>query len=369
MTTQINRRVLAVFGLVALPLLLAAGMLAFGAGESRLRNAYGQELTNIAELISGVTDAYVYRRIIDASTLARIPTVRAAAEEGSRRPFDQGAVLELDKQWQSSRTPPAAVTGVLQNEASRFLSDLAVQDTTYREVLLTDRQGRLIAASNRTTDYYQADEPWWQEAFDNGARGRVFITGVVHDESARATAINIAAPVANADESQVVGVIKVIVDIRELITIVEGMRLGETGSAALVREDGSLVLARPDTESRFFATDELRRHVGIKRQGGESLYQLHFRARVGDGSARLIGVAPNQLGASYPNLSWVVVVSQAESELFGPLQTQSRWLLVVMAIAGLVALLLAVMFSAKLAAPPIAESMHLSTHPAVPRLE
>ena len=183
---------------------------------------------------------------------------------------------------------------------------------------MTDRQGRLIAASNRTTDYYQADEPWWQEAFDNGARGRVFITGVVHDESARATAINIAAPVANADESQVVGVIKVIVDIRELITIVEGMRLGETGSAALVREDGSLVLARPDTESRFFATDELRRHVGIKRQGGESLYQLHFRARVGDGSARLIGVAPNQLGASYPNLSWVVVGLSSRIQLSAP---------------------------------------------------
>lgn len=369
MTRLINHRVLAVFAIVALPLLAVAGLLAFGAGESRLRSAYGQELTNIAELITGATDAYVYRRIIDASTLARIPTIRAAAAEASRRPFDEDAALALDKEWRSSRNLSPALTAVLENEASRFLADLGARDGIYREVLVTDRQGRLIAASNRTSDYYQADEEWWQAAFDNGGRGRVFVSGVLYDESASVKAINIAASIANADESQVVGVIKVIADIRELAAIVEGMRLGETGSAALVREDGSIVLAPPGADSRFFATDELREHIEIKRQGAESLYQLHFSARAGDGRARLVGVAPSQLGASYPTLSWVVVVSQAESELFGPLRTQTSWLLVVLAISSLVMLLLAVMFSARLAAPPIPEDMHLSTHPTVHRLD
>ncbi len=369
MTTLINQRVLTVFAIVALPLLAVAGLLAFGTGESRLRSAYGQELTHIAELITGATDAYVYRRIIDASTLARIPTIRAAAAEASRRPFDEGAALDLDKEWRSSRNLPPALTAVLQNEASRFLADLAGRDGIYREVLVTDRQGRLIAASNRTSDYYQADEEWWEESFDKGGRGRVFVSGVLYDESARVQAINIAAPITNADESQVVGVIKVIADIRELAAIVEGLRLGETGTAALVREDGSIVLAPQGAESRFFATDQLREQIEIKRQGAESLYQLHFSARAGDGTARLVGVAPSQLGASYPQLSWVVVVSQAESELFDPLQTQTSWLLVVLAISAFVVLLLAVIFSARLATPPIPEKMHLSTHPVVHRLD
>lgn len=369
MTGLINQRVLAVFAIVALPVFAVAGLLAFGAGESRLRRAYGQQLTNIAELITGATDAYVYRRIIDASTLARIPTIRAAAAEASRRPFDEAAALALDKEWQSSRNLSPALTAVLQNEASRFLTDLAARDAIHREILVTDRQGRLIAASNRTSDFYQADEDWWQEAFDNGGRGRVFVSGVLYDESARVKAIDIAASIASADESQVVGVIKVIADTRELAAIVEGMRLGETGSAALVREDGSLVLAPPGADSRFFATEQLREHIEIKRQGAESLYQLHFSARAADGTARLVGVAPSQLGASYPSLNWVVAVSQGESELFGPLRTQASWLLVVLAISGLVVLLLAVIFSARLAASPIPENMHLSTHPTVHRLD
>lgn len=369
MTTQINRRVLAVFAILALPLLIVAGLLAFNVGESRLRGVYGQELTHIAELITGATDAYVYRRIIDASTLARIPTIRTAAAEASRRPFEQDKVLEVDKEWQSNRNLPPALIGLLQNEASRFLADLAARDSIYREVLVTDQQGRLIAASNRTSDYYQADEEWWQEAFDDGAHGRIFVSGALYDDSARAKAIHIAAPIINADENRVVGVIKVVADIRELAAIVESMRMGETGSAALVREDGSLVLSRQGDESRFFATDQLREHIGNRQQGAESLYQLHFSARASDGGARLVGVAPSQLSASYPSLNWVGVVSRAESELFDPLQAQASWLLLALALSALVVLVLAVAFSAQLAAPPIADDMHLSTHPAVHRLD
>lgn len=365
----INRRVLIVFAIVAFPLLIVAGLVAFNAGESSLRTAYGQELTHVAEVVTAATDAYVFRRILDASVLARVPTIRAAAAEASRRPFEQTAVLELDRQWQSNQSLPPASAGILQNETSRLLADLAVRDATYKEILVTDRPGRLIAATNRTTDYYQGDEEWWQETFSGGTRGRVFVSGVHFDESAGVNAINIAAPIVGADESQVVGVIKVIVDVRELAAIVGGLRLGETGAAMLVREDGSIVLAAQGDDSRFFASDQLREHVTIKKQGAQSLYQLHFRAGLGDGVTRLVGVAPSQLGASYPKLSWVVAVSQAESELFGPLRVQASRLLLVLALSALAVLILATIFSAELAAPPIPENMHLSTHPPVHRLD
>lgn len=365
----INRRPLTVFAIVALPLLVVAGLLAFNAGESNLRDNYGRELTHVAELVTGATDVYAFRRVLDASLLARVPTIRSVSIEASRRPFDQAAALDLDQQWQSSQDLPPPAAAILQNEASRYLVDLAAHDGIYKEILVTDRSGRLIAATNRTSDFYQADEEWWQEAFAGGVRGKVFVSGIHYDDSAAVNAINIAAPVVAADDSQVVGVIKVIVDVRELASIIEAFRLGETGAATLVREDGSLVLAPPGAASRFFAADQLREHVTTKQQGAESLYQLHFRAVLGDGSARLVGVAPSQLGASYPNLNWLVAVSQAESELFSPLRTQASWLLLVLAVSALAVLVLATWFSTQLATPPIPENMHLSVHPHVHRVD
>ena len=77
----------------------------------------------------------------------------------------------------------------------RTLTDIVAHDRIYREMILTDRQGRLIAASNPTTDYFQGDEDWWLAAFDDGRRGRVSIGDVRWDPSARAYAIEISAPV------------------------------------------------------------------------------------------------------------------------------------------------------------------------------
>ena len=201
------------------------------------------------------------------------------------------------------------------NTAARFLSDVTRQDPVYREVLLTDRFGRLVAASERTTDYFQADEVWWKEAYGDGVHGQVFVTGAVYDESAQSHAIQIAVPVTNASETTVVGVLKVIADIRELSAIVTGARIGETGNAALVRPDGSLVLrstSGSDAGESFFAAETLRRELATRDKGQGSLFQLSFAASTSVSETRLVGVAPSQLGSSYPNVGWLVVVSQDE---------------------------------------------------------
>jgi len=42
------------------------------------------------------------------------------------------------------------------------------------EVFVTDAKGALVAATNRTSDYYQGDETWWQNTA--GENGRVFVS-------------------------------------------------------------------------------------------------------------------------------------------------------------------------------------------------
>jgi hypothetical protein len=366
-----NVRVLSVFGIVSLPLLLVAGLLTVGAGRSELRESHGRQLTQIAEHIASVTDAVVYRLIINASVLGRVPSLRDAASTANLVAYDEVSTRTLDGSWQRGSSVPGPLDGLLTNAASRFLRDVTTEDPVYRELLLTDRLGRLIGASERTSDYLQADEDWWTEAFGDGVRGRLFVSGVRYDESAQTDAIEIAVPVTT--ESSVVGVLKVIADIRELTTLVGGMRIGLTGDARLVRPNGSLVLgraAKTDPAVSFFAANVLRQRLEASPPEGQgALYRLSFSAPSTGGETRLIGLASSQISASYPNLDWLVAVSQAESELFGPVDAQAQWLLLMLAVAALTMILLAVLFSAWLAAPPIPDDMHLSTHPKVTRID
>jgi hypothetical protein len=367
---RINVRVFNVFLIVGLVMLAIASAFVLGIGQGQLRTAYGEHLGQVADEAAAAIDAYVYRRIIDASILARVPDVRQEAADGSRRPFDLEAVRQIDQEWQRTRTAPVSVRGLFDTRASAFLVDVSQQEPIYRELLLTDRQGRLIAASRTTSNYYQAEEDWWRDAFGGGVSGRLTVTDVRWDESSRVYALEIVAPVADPSGSDLVGILKIVADVRELGTVLGGVRLGNTGEASLLRDDGSFVfsLRTLDPKARFFATDLLRERLQATQQA-QPQGHISFSATSTDGTSRLVGAAQSQLRASYPQLAWVVAVSQDDSELFLPIRAQFISLLLVLALTAVAVLLFALWLSTRLAALPPDTDLHLVTHQRVHRIE
>ena len=98
---------------------------------------------------------------------------------------------------------------ILGNEVSQRLRDLTENDLHPREMLLTDARGELVAADVKTDDYFQADEGWWQTAFNEG-KGKLYISTVVQEPDGTET-VEIAMPVygETADGRRVViGVLK-----------------------------------------------------------------------------------------------------------------------------------------------------------------
>ncbi len=306
----------------------------------------------------------MFRRIIDAQILTRVPAIQEVAAAGDAQPFDAAKVSALDQDWVRARGAEAQRLGMLDNPASRFLRDIVDNDRIYREIIVTDRHGRLVAASNVTTDYDQADEDWWRVAYDDGVRGRVNVTDVMWDDSARVHAVEIALPIASQPGEPFVGILKVVADARELLAGVGSIQIGSTGEAMLIRQDGTVVYSRgtAGTKSTFFAADLLRAWLKTDH-GGDPQYRLHFSAQNRDGRAWAVGIAPSQLSASYPNLTWLVAVTQSEDELFAPVRAQWWHLLAVLGLMAAVVLALAAWFSVRLAAPSIEPEMHIYQHP------
>jgi len=363
----INYRVFTTLLLIGLPVLVVASFLVLENGRAKLRDAFGLKLSQRAEQSASAIDAYVYRRIVDVSMLARVPDVRAEAERANLRPVVPGQAADMDRAFAAVDVKRPAVVAILGTPASKYFADITRQDPIYREILLTDRAGRLISASNITSDYDQSDEDWWKRVMADPTRGEATLSDVRWDDSARIYAMEIAVPVSGQDERPA-GVLKIVADIREMLASVAGMDIGSDGEAMLVRRNGTIVFSRQAVQAsaRFFGADRLKERLDAAESGGPS--RLFFTADTADGASQLIGVATSQLSSTYPHLPWVVVAWQPASELLAPVQSLYRSLLLVLALTAICVLGLAFWFSLRLSKAPMGIDMELVPHAPIRRV-
>lgn len=346
---RINSTVLSVFLLVSLPVLAAGVLLVLLIAQATLRDTFGSHLANVAEQTAAGVDAYVYRKVLDVSMLGRTRDIREAVQGA-----DGGDAARLSA-----------------NSASRYLADLVSHDSVYREIIVTDRAGQLVASSRAAVPRNVSGDDWWKATVDDGVVGRVFVTQLRWDANEGVSVMQVSAPVPEAGSDRLAGVVRVAFDARELLAPVAGVQLGDTGVATLVRDNGSVVFSRAsnDPSARFFAAQELSEGLtklsasaGVRQDG------LHFTANDSDGAPYIVGVARSQLSRSFPNLSWLVAVSQAESELIGPVRSIGWHLLLVFLVTVVLVLALALFFSMRLHAPPIDAGMELVEHRPISRM-
>ena len=346
---RINSTVLSVFLLVSLPVLAGGVLLVLLFAQATLRDTYGRHLSHVAQQTAAGVDAYVYRKVLDVSMLGRIPDVRRAVQAA----------------------PDADAARLTANSASRYLADLVAHDPVYREIIVTNRTGQLVAASRAATLRDVSGDDWWKATVDDGVVGRVFVTQLRWDASEGVSVMQVSAPVPEETGDRLMGVVRVVLDARELLAPVAGMELGATGMATLVRDNGTVVFSRASNEpsARFFATRELTEGLSrLSSVEGTRQDSMYFTAEGADASPYVVGVAQSQLNRSFPNLSWLVAVSQAESELVGPVRSIGWYLLLVFVVTVLLVLALALFFSMRLHAPPIDTDVGLVEHRPVSRM-
>ncbi|MFT3892836.1 MAG: GAF domain-containing protein [Anaerolineales bacterium] len=145
-------------------------------------------------------------------------------------------LISVDKQWAAADDSSPLVKRVLNNGLSEELSKFQKQFPEYVEVFVTDKYGAIIASTNRTSDYYQADEEWWQSAWNNG-RGNIYVSQPEFDQSSNTMSINLAMPINAANSTELVGVLRATLDVSSLLQVVDNVDVGETGHADLIFRD------------------------------------------------------------------------------------------------------------------------------------
>lgn len=144
----------------------------------------------------------------------------------------------IDRDWSEQAASAEILKSSIETTPlSEYLRDLLSTEPSEVEMFITDKQGFNIAMSNRTTDYWQADEEWWQEA----ASGKIYISSPIYDESSHYWALNIAVPVYKfGNPNNFLGVVRGTVDITSMLDEIFNIEFGESGRGFFVSNDGKL---------------------------------------------------------------------------------------------------------------------------------
>ncbi len=259
-----------------------------------------------------IEDAHVY--VSDTSSHNYI--IKSNSQyEGMTRDEIEARMLEMDNKWLSAGRDSALISGYIKNDVAQELSAIVSNDPDVAEIFVTDKYGALVAASNVTSDFYQADEEWWQAA--SGIRGKdVYIEDIVFDESAGMTGIVLAVPIFDMS-LQFIGVCKIVLDADRVLEPLKGPKKPGDRQTALVDKEGKIIYhEKPEIIGKdFLAENNNWKNIFQTYSGSFVLDKPNLHnadSFVSYSEVRSPVLAKN-------NLAWKVFVIQGIKQAFRPL--------------------------------------------------
>ncbi|MBN2117492.1 MAG: GAF domain-containing protein [Anaerolineales bacterium] len=310
--------------------MVSVGTIAFLTNRSlsaNLTENIGNNMSALANSKAIEIRETVGREISLLKTLALNERIQDSVKNASQKaPLTEAEIEQLDNQWRAAPTNNTAswlVASVLDNDISSQLRQFQNQFPQNVEVFLTNQQGTLLAATNRTSDYYQGDEEWWQIAY----RERVYIGQPEYDESSQKLAIIVAIAIREEQSSNVLGILRTTVNFDALAPALAAGSVGETGQIVLYLPGRQELALEPGEAGTFLVT---QRETGfdinlLTDSRAAYLETAHYQTPVLASQARASSsddVSEDAMAVT--KLYWRVIVFQPLEEALQPVRVQTR---------------------------------------------
>jgi len=225
--------------LIIIILVLSVGF--FSAGQSRelLEKSIGEgssllvydTMSEINRTVYGMVEEFQIQ--VDSNNYGFQELVKKSNREFSLLGSEQDIydyIIEKDMKWVN--TPEnetiSLMDDIFDNNMSRRLKDkieFHEEKYSYRlfgEIFVTNKYGANVGQTGRTSDYYQADEEWWQYVREDG----LYLGEVGYDQSADIFSIDVVVRIDN-ENGDFIGVLKAVWDIENIFRIMENSKLSE----------------------------------------------------------------------------------------------------------------------------------------------
>lgn len=346
-------------------------VLSFGGGvgvyfllvaERALQNSVGQSSLFLAEDLIERIDKDIADKIKQIQLYTRDASLQVALER-SNKFFEEledlsAYIAKEDEAWQA--VPAHELNPLMRDLIENNVSGTLRQEflefwqqqygfPVYGEAFVTNRYGLNIAQTGRTSDYYQADEEWWQQAVEKG----FFVNDIEYDESAQTWTMPMGVRVEDS-QGNLLGVVKAIPLAEKLFRQAEltGRRY-QTTETQLLTKDGSLMYSTLP----FVMFDDLSQQPFFQqaREG------KGFFVSQENGRKRLFAYTRSVGFHDFPGLQWILLISHDTQEVFSPIQALRRTL----GFSGVGLLALTFVFMAvltRMISVPLRKLMHAVEH-------
>ncbi|MEK6958917.1 MAG: sensor histidine kinase [archaeon] len=232
--------------------------------------------------------------------------------------------LSVDKSWIYSPfgEDPKIVSDVINNSVSNELrKEILISEEIYglplfSEVFLTNKYGAVIAETSKTTDYYQADEAWWQNARNEG----IYVSDIIYDASSKTHGLELCISV-NDKNGSFAGVLKVVMDIRAFTNLIEDLKKnayskdGKKLEVEFITSDGKLMYS---TAPHRPYEDISRRDYAQKVLSFGPPYFITYYDITHKEDLFMFAYANSFGEINFPNLGWSVITYRPANEVLEP---------------------------------------------------
>ena len=262
----------------------------------------------------------------------------AAGENSEEQKEIRAKIDEVESRWPGLGADDPLLRGILTSEIAGQLNAFRSLHQVFAEIFVTDRHGRVLAATGKTSDYGQDDEEWWRRGFSLKS-GVNYVEGIHYDESARVFSLDVAVPIrdrARADAPPF-GVLKGVMNVTPLFDFADPIPSGDAATRQVMLEDGRL-LATLQSSGAEPMKERIPNDARVKILRDQTGWMI---SKVADSQKELIGYAPLDIGGKLSNRLEVtgatpmyVLIRQSADVVLAPARQQ----ILLLGLAGAVTL-------------------------------
>ncbi|HEY7819166.1 MAG TPA: hypothetical protein VIG29_13160, partial [Vicinamibacteria bacterium] len=115
--------------------------------------------------------AQVEARVSIVREWAADPILVQAVREANSSGRSMAEIQTINGEWEDATGVTPFMRTLIDHPAARRLKELRSSHPEIQEAFLTDAAGANVAITNKTSDFYQGDEPQYREAFKEGKGG------------------------------------------------------------------------------------------------------------------------------------------------------------------------------------------------------
>ena len=175
-----------------------------------------------------ILQSEVNTKIEQSRELVNLAIIQKTLKESNESFEDTGSpeeiIKQIEKRWQSSdpEKPDSIAYNLIHNSSADLIRSIMEKDIEseskfkYAEIFITNAFGANVAQSEKTSDYRQDDEIWWQKAKQNG----IYLSEGGFDESAGVYASDVAIRILD-EKGNFIGILKAVINVESVTNITQ----------------------------------------------------------------------------------------------------------------------------------------------------